>query len=166
MSVNTWEFDTPSSCEVITWVVVGFSVLPSLPLMIQMRYWKEYSRSSMKCFTSLLRTVMRPEFIVGDGTLWLRSGRICSISYSVIKLSFVSSNDVSCSTSASSMSCYCMIIRRLSSRLLSIGLICLYKSSKRTDFNFGRWQYILAWGGAILLDVSVFYWSPLVAITF
>ena len=67
---------------------------------------EKYSGSSIKYSGSLWWTIMRPKFIVGDGKFCLRSGWICSSSSSVIKLSFVSSNNSSCSTSEYSMNYY------------------------------------------------------------
>ena len=32
ISVNTWGFDTPFSCKVLTWVVVGCNIFPLCPL--------------------------------------------------------------------------------------------------------------------------------------
>ena len=65
--VNTWEFDTPYSFAVITWVVLFWILLPSCPHSIQLRYWQKYSGSSMKFYGSLWWTVLIYEFIVGDG---------------------------------------------------------------------------------------------------
>ena len=98
---------------------------------------------------------MRPEFIFEYGKLWLISGWICSSSYSVIKLSFVSSYNSSCSTSASSMYCYFVLIRWVSSWVFSIGLIWCYGSSNWTEFTFGLCRAMVARGGSVL-DVSVF----------
>ena len=99
---------------------------------------------------------MIPEFIVGDGKFWLRSGWICSSSSSVIKLSFVSSNNSTCSISATYMSCSCVSIIWVSSWVFYIGLIWSYGSSNWTELTFGRRREILAWLGPVLLDVSLF----------
>ena len=48
MLVNMWEFDTAYSCEVLTLVVFGWSVLTLCPIRIQIIYWQKYSGSSMK----------------------------------------------------------------------------------------------------------------------
>ena len=45
---------------------------------------------------------------------------------------------------------YCSCV---SKRWFSIGLIWLYGSSKRTEFTFCRGREIVAWGGAVFLDV-------------
>ena len=110
----------------------------------------------MKISGSLWLTVMRLELIVGYGKLLLRSGRICSSYYSVIKLSFMSSKNYSCSISAFYMSCSCLLMRWVYLWVLYVGLIWSYGYSKRTDFTFGQGREILAWGGPVLLDVSLF----------
>ena len=51
--VNTWYFYPPSSCAVITWLVLGWSVFPLCPLRIQLQYWKKYYVLSMKLYGSL-----------------------------------------------------------------------------------------------------------------
>ena len=80
--------DVTEHCDVSEHVVVWFSVqlrcanvggfvwnvLHLCPLRIQLRYWLKYYGSSMKFSGSLWWTVMRPESIVGDVKLWLRSG--------------------------------------------------------------------------------------------
>ena len=98
---------------------------------------------------------MRPEFIVWERKLWLRSGWIC-YSYSlVIKLSFVYLNNSFISTSESSMFCFCVSIRWVSSWVLYIRLICSYWSSKRTEFTFGKCRAMLSWG-VYMLNLSAF----------
>ena len=67
----------------------------------------------------------------------------------------MSSNNNYCSTSSSSMPCYCVKISWLSSWVLSIGLVWSLGYSKRTEFNFCWQREILAWRGSVL-DVSVF----------
>ena len=155
MLVNTWEFDFPSGCALLTLVVVVWSMLPSCLLRIQLRYWRKSSGTSMKVSGSLLWIVMRYGFISGDGKLWLRSGWICYSSSSVIKLSFVSSNHSSCSTSASSISYSCVSTVLVSSWALSIGLVWSYGSSHRTELTFEWGRSILAWVVPVLLDVSL-----------
>ena len=113
---------------------------------------------------SLLWIVMRPEFIVGDVKLWLRSGWICYSSFSVIRLSFVSSYNSSFLTSVYFMSCSCVLIRWLSPCVSPVVLIRSYRSSRRTEFTFGKGRENVAWGGPVFLYVSFFYCSPLVVI--
>ena len=144
----------------ITWLVAWWIVLPLCPLSIQLQYWLKYSVSSTKISGLFWWTSMRPEFIVGDGKLWLRSAWIFSSYSSVIVFSFVSSNNSSCSTSASSMFCSCVSIRWIYSWVFSTGLIWSYGFSKRTEFNFCWWWSILDIWGAVL-DVSVILFKSL-----
>ena len=131
MTVITWEFDHPSSCEVLNLVVVGWSVFSLCPLRSQPRYWRKYSGLSMKFYGSLWWRLIRPKFVVGDGKLWLRYGWIFYSSYSVIVFSFFSSKNSSSSTSASSLFCYiCVSISWVPTRVFSIGFIWSYWSSK------------------------------------
>ena len=76
--MNTWEFYPQSSCALLTWLGLLWMLVPSCSHRIQLRYWGKYSGSSMKLSGSLWWTVMRPEFIVGDGKLWSIYGRIFS----------------------------------------------------------------------------------------
>ena len=73
-----------------------------------------------------------------------------SSSSSVIVFSFVSSRNYSCSTSASSIFCSCVSIRRVASCVSSIGLMWPYGYLKRKEFTFLWWREIVAWGGAVL----------------
>ena len=99
-----------SSCVLLICVVFGWSVLHLCPLKSQLQYWQQYSGSLMKFSGSLWWTVIRPESIVGDGKLWLRSRWICYSSSSVVMFLLISSNNSSCSTSALSMFCSCVSI--------------------------------------------------------
>ena len=119
-----------------------------------MRYWRNYSGSSMKFSRSLWFSVMRSEFIVGDGKLWSRYGWFFSNSALVIVFSFISSNNnnysvyyLMCSSCASIMWVLLLV--------LPIWLVWSYVSSKCTDFTLGWLRAIVALGGSGL-DVSVF----------
>ena len=114
---------------------------------------------------SLWWTVIRPDFIVEDGNVWLISWWMCSIYYSVIKFSFLSSNDSSWLTSAPSISCSCVSIRWVPSLVFSIGLIWSYGYSKWNELTFGLWQAIVAWRGSVL-GVSVFLLNPFGCVPF
>ena len=109
----------------------------------------------MKFSGSLLWTVMRHEYIFGDGKVWLRSGWIFYSSSSVIKFSFMSSKNSSCSTSASYMFFSCVSIIWVYSWVLYIRFIWSYGSSKKTELTFGQCQAVLSWRGDVL-DVWVF----------
>ena len=103
---------------------------------------------------------MMPEFIFGDGKKNSRSGWIWSISSSGIKLSFVLSYNSSWSISFFSLfyvSCSCVSIMLVCSLWFFIWRIWLYGSSKRTDFAFGLWQRIVAGGGPVFINVSLFF---------
>ena len=64
--VNTWDFDPPSSCAVVTFMVFGLIVFPLCTLRSQMRYCQKSSGSSMMFSGLFLLIVMIPEFNVGD----------------------------------------------------------------------------------------------------
>ena len=103
-----WDFYPPSSCAVLTCIVVGWSVFPLCPIRSQLCYCQKYSGSSMMFSGSLWWIYMIPEFIVGDGKFWLRSGWICFSSSSVIKSSFLYSYNSSCSTSVFHVLFFCI----------------------------------------------------------
>ena len=73
MSVNTWNFDSPLSCAVLTLIVVGWSIFPLCPLISQLRYWKKYSGSSMMFSLSLWLIDMMSEYFF-QYCSWLISG--------------------------------------------------------------------------------------------
>ena len=125
-----WNFDVGEhvgySCAVLNWMVVGWNVLPLCLLRSQVWYWRKFFGSSTNFSGSLLWTVIRPDFIFGDGKLWLRSGWMFYCSSSVIYISFVSSNNYLCFSSAFYMFCSCVSIIWVSSWVLSIELIWSY----------------------------------------
>ena len=106
----------------------------------------------MKLSGSLWWTLIKHEFIVGDGKLWSRSGWICLNSSSEMVFLFTSLN--TSSSLLSSLMCYsCASTRWVSLLVLPIGLMWSYRSKHCTEFTLGLWWTIVALVGPDL-DVS------------
>ena len=138
VSVNTWQFDIPYSCAVLTWVVFGWSVLPSCPLMMAKIFW---------IINEVLWIIIMNSHETWVHCWWwkvfIKAWVFFSSSSSVTVFSFMYSNYYYYSSSEYFLFCSIFLSRGwVSSWVLYIRLIWSYGSSKWTEFTFVQWWEI------------------------